>query len=493
MNDHHYDIVMGAGADYSIGKVLDCELCVVGAGYAALNGLNAAAKYLKRGDRVALIDKNPIWGGQWVHQYDFVRLHQPYRMFTAGDQPWTLDRDPAYLATRREVLDHLATVPAVSAGHLDLAPLFNHEYRGHRIHEGRAEIDAVLTANGSGATEVVRIRARRLLKATGVNIEMLPPFPLSSQKVRSYGVSDPVFTTPEFLESDAPVYIIGSGKTAMDTVRHVVTRSRSRRPVNLLTGSGMWFFIRDNVFPTGRSRYVRGTLTADCFLDMAMHFDGSNDEAVMAALERKGLVMNVHGHAGNCRFGLLSFSERDEVRSAVTEVHRAHLVDVEGTCMILREGKERREVPVAEGSWFINCTTHLRHIPHEPVLQDGGIVCAPQNAMGFTGTTAYFITHLWYLNELAAIAPEFFRIRIDIEPKLRFATSAALMIMANMALAGPRLPFSIPSRFEGDFHKWYPLHRQLPTLARILATRGKVIRRAERLIKARFSDAPEAN
>jgi cation diffusion facilitator CzcD-associated flavoprotein CzcO len=78
--------------------VQDCELCIVGAGYAALNGLNAAAKYLKRGDRVVVIDKNESWGGQWIGQYDFVRLHQPYRMFTAGDQPWKLDRDPAYLA-----------------------------------------------------------------------------------------------------------------------------------------------------------------------------------------------------------------------------------------------------------------------------------------------------------------------------------------------------------------------------------------------------------
>jgi monoamine oxidase len=33
---------------------LDCELCIVGAGYAALNGLNAAAKYLNKGARVVV-------------------------------------------------------------------------------------------------------------------------------------------------------------------------------------------------------------------------------------------------------------------------------------------------------------------------------------------------------------------------------------------------------------------------------------------------------
>ena len=105
-------------------EALDCELCIVGAGYAALNGLNAAAKYLEKGARVVVVDQSATWGGQWLHQYDFVRLHQPYRMFTAGDQPWTLQRDASYLATRREVIDHLASVPGISAAHLDLRPLF---------------------------------------------------------------------------------------------------------------------------------------------------------------------------------------------------------------------------------------------------------------------------------------------------------------------------------------------------------------------------------
>src|SRR5580704_19180635 len=142
--------------------VHDCDLCIVGAGYAGLNALNAAAKYLNKGDRVIVVDKKETWGGQWVGQYDFVRLHQPYRMFTAGDQRWTLDRDPTYLATRREVLDHLASIPAISASHLQVTPLFGHAYRGHRVREGCAEIDAAPVSNGHGAPRAVRIRARRL-------------------------------------------------------------------------------------------------------------------------------------------------------------------------------------------------------------------------------------------------------------------------------------------------------------------------------------------
>src|SRR5687768_3347304 len=125
-------------ARHADGPTIECSLCIIGAGYAGLNALNVAAKYLRPGERVVLIDKNEGWGGQWIHQYGFVRLHQPYRMFTAGDQPWKLARDASYLATRSEVLEHLSSVPEVSAGHLELRPLFGHAYVGHRIRGGVA-------------------------------------------------------------------------------------------------------------------------------------------------------------------------------------------------------------------------------------------------------------------------------------------------------------------------------------------------------------------
>jgi hypothetical protein len=487
---------MTLSTEPSSADILDCELCVVGAGYAALNGLNAAAKYLKQGARVVVIDKNESWGGQWVRQYDFVRLHQPYRMFTAGDQPWTLARDPSYLATRREVLDHLGSVPGISAGHLEIKPLFGHAYQGHRIREGRAEIDAVPLANGQGTPRLVRIRARRLLKAIGTNIEMLPPFPLSSTRVRSVGVSDPVLMTREFLDSKAPVYIIGSGKTAMDCVRHVANGAAngsagSRRSLNIVTGSGMWFFSRDHLYPRGARRFVQGALAGELFLRMCQHFDGQNEVEVMRGLARAGSMINVFGEGGNCRYGMLSLAERSEILASVDQVYGGHLVDVDGTEMTLREGKQQRAVPVAEGAWFINCTSHLRYFPHEAVLQDSGIVCAPQYMLGFTGTSAYYGTHLWYRDELAPIAPELFRLRIDIEPKLRFAPQMGLMVLANMAMVRPRLPLSVPSQFLGDFNKWYPLPRQLLMIGRLIKGQEEVRRKADRLMKLRFSDSPD--
>jgi len=116
-------------------------------------------------------------------------------------------------------------------------------------------------------------------------------------------------------------------------------------------------------------------------------------------------------------------------------------------------------------------------------------VCAPQFAMGFSGTSAYYVTHLWYRNELAPIAPRFFRARVDVEPKLRFGPHVALMVMANMALAGTRLPLSIFAKFRGDLGKWYPFYRQVPVMLRVVRKRGEVLRKAEALLKSRYSDA----
>ena len=68
----------------------DCDLCIIGAGYAGVNALNAASKYLRRGARVFVVARQSGWGGQWVEQYDFVRLHQAYPLYTAGEREWSI-------------------------------------------------------------------------------------------------------------------------------------------------------------------------------------------------------------------------------------------------------------------------------------------------------------------------------------------------------------------------------------------------------------------
>ena len=116
-----------------------CDVCIVGAGVAGLNALFAASRYLTPDQRVILVDRRPRVGGMWVDTYPYVRLHQPHGMFTAGNIEWTLGREPSYLATKAEVLDHLR--------------------RAERLEDRRGEV-GILAAQRAG--EAVR-RDRRAL------------------------------------------------------------------------------------------------------------------------------------------------------------------------------------------------------------------------------------------------------------------------------------------------------------------------------------------
>ena len=88
-------------------QIDQCEICIAGAGIAGLNALFAASQYLGRNDRVVLVDRRTRVGGMWTDTYDYVRLHQPYQLFTAGNIKCTLGKERSYLATKPEFLDHL--------------------------------------------------------------------------------------------------------------------------------------------------------------------------------------------------------------------------------------------------------------------------------------------------------------------------------------------------------------------------------------------------
>jgi cation diffusion facilitator CzcD-associated flavoprotein CzcO len=101
-------------------RVERADVCIVGAGIAGLNALFVASQYLSRDQKIIVVDRRERTGGMWVDTYDYVRLHQPHGLFTAGNIEWTLGQDPSYLATKGEALDHFETLPqrdqAASAG-----------------------------------------------------------------------------------------------------------------------------------------------------------------------------------------------------------------------------------------------------------------------------------------------------------------------------------------------------------------------------------------
>ena len=107
---------------------------------AGLNALFVASRYLPVTARVLVLDKHQQAGGMWNDAYSYVRLHQPYRLFTAGNIAWTLGRERSYLATRDEVAAHLRHCFDVISKRLDVDARWGWECLDHtedeRFHRG---------------------------------------------------------------------------------------------------------------------------------------------------------------------------------------------------------------------------------------------------------------------------------------------------------------------------------------------------------------------
>ena len=99
------------------------DLCIVGAGVVGLNAAFVASPFLPETARVLIFDKHRQAGGMWNDAYSYVRLHQPYQLFTAGDIAWTLGRERSYLATGPEVAAHLRHCLEVISKRFDVEPI----------------------------------------------------------------------------------------------------------------------------------------------------------------------------------------------------------------------------------------------------------------------------------------------------------------------------------------------------------------------------------
>jgi cation diffusion facilitator CzcD-associated flavoprotein CzcO len=242
--------------------ILDMEnadLCIIGAGYAGINVLNAACPHLPDGARVVVVDRGTRFGGQWTDQYDYVRLHQPHETFTAHDREWaiTKTKPKGHLASKTEILSHFEDIAAacIAEHNIELVTLFNYEYDCHTVEDGKV----VLTVNPTSAVEPsgmvapVSIVATHLFRAEGFNVIIKTPFVLSAPssptgpgaRVHSLCPAD-VLTAQwsalmRYSLPDTPIYVIGSGKTAMDILYHLSKREKSAADrLHCIAGRGTW-------------------------------------------------------------------------------------------------------------------------------------------------------------------------------------------------------------------------------------------------------------
>lgn len=458
-----------------VSDALDCDLCIVGAGIAGLNALHSASCYLKPTDRVVLVEARAAVGGMWCDTYDYVRLHQPHQLFTAGNIPWAKKMPPAYLADRSEVQQQLSHCLVELSKRVQLVPLFGHRYGSHVEHcapdaQGCVEIHCQRLQDGAPIT----IRARRLIKALSLDVSPSRPLALSSAQVQSVSVHEPAFNGVALAQSTAPIVIVGGGKTGMDTALHLIRRHPGR-DIRMVIGKGVIFGNRDLLFAQGMQRWFGGNVSFETFLDVALRFDGSNtDEAMDYLLEKYGLGLNERPR--QFQVGLLSTEELSTIRQGLSGYIEDYLTDVVGGPggpeMRFRSGPSR---PVPPGTWFVNTTGYLNKDesrPVEPYVSDSGRVLSISmtSLVFFLGSfSGYFLTHLFYRDLLHRVP--LYQVPANLlgsRAKDHLGILAMTQTVLNVLMILRALPLSVMNDCLLDFNRWYPLPRRLPIQLRFL-------------------------
>lgn len=442
---------------------IDCELCVLGTGIAGLNALYAATKYLPKNTRVAVIDKNNAVGGMWQNTYKYVRLHQPYQFFTVGDLPWKLKKEPSYLASRTEIIDHLSDCYAMIKEHFDVIELFGCTFEGHEELGNCVQIDAH-SGNGS-----VRITAKQFIKAKGFNVKPSAPFKLSSKRVIS--------CAPETIELDQatnkPVYIIGGGKTAMDTALEYI-RHNPNREIHLIAGKGTWFFNRDEFFPTGVERLWKSNTLSKMNRVFAEKFKGDNAEECLDYFKTHGGI-SLQDDFKYFVLGILSQEENETIKNGLRGIITDYLVDVvDSDAGTEIKFKHSEPLKVEDGAIFVNCTGYLvRDMPdYEPYLSPGKRVLSIQSsssAVIFTTYSSYFLTHMFFRDQLENSGLyELNYHALDKKNKSLLAYVASAQLVHNLLVLFESLPFSVFAKCHLNVDLWYPRHIQLLSLFQLL-------------------------
>jgi Pyridine nucleotide-disulphide oxidoreductase len=447
-----------------------CEVCVVGAGIAGLNALFVASQYLSSDQKIILVDRRPRVGGMWVDTYPYVRLHQPHPMFTAGNIEWTLGQNRSYLATKGEVLDHFQYCLDVIKRRVRVDEFFGWAVEAHDEADGIVRIPC----RSSDGRRLV-VEAKRLIKAYGFQSKPNEPLTMSSRRIQSVSPDSCDMRCDEMRASDTPVWIIGGGKTAMDTAHALITEYPGRE-VNLVAGSGTYFLNRDRLLPAGTGRWWRGRSFSSLALEVTRRYDGNNETDV------KDWFRNRYGtwltpQTGNFLVGLLSASENKTIAAGLNDVIMDHLVDVVDrnghTDLVFRSGSTKTIQP---GSWIVNCTGYFKYDdrPYEPYVSPSGAVLSIQPrsmTLQLTSVMGYFMTHLLMLDKIRDI-PLYELDAMELRNKSNAAFPFTLFTLAlyNLSLITGRIPNKAFADCGIDVNRWYPPPRRMVDTAQFMLT-----------------------
>lgn len=458
-----------------------CELCVIGAGIAGLNALFVATQYLSKNDKVVLIDDKPKPGGMWTETYDYVRLHQPHRMFTAGNIAWGLGEKPAYLAAKNEVLDQFDHCLDDFRDKLQLVEYYEHRYLSHREIELDGRMLTEITIRAENPERAPRIiRATRCIKAAGFNVRVNKPLSFSSTLVKSISPHDKELFGAALGESQTPIVIVGGGKTAMDTAHNFIAQFPAKEII-MLAGKGTVFGNRDTNFPGGFGRLWSAPTSLEAFLEICSRYDGDNNAEVFKYF-KKIRTVSLDDQCQQFMFGLLSEHENATIKDGLNAYVLDYLDDIEDVDgepqLVLRSGERRA---LAQGSWIVNCTGYINQapIPYEPFISAHGTVASIQatSTIHFLTTFAsYFLSHLFFLGK-AQNLPLY---EVDYQDLLKKNKNAMPIIamthlLYNVLIIVDAVPSKVMIDCGLDFDRWFPTYRRMIAAVKLRRDRDQYV------------------
>ena len=445
-------------------ETLQCDLVIVGAGYAGINALNSAAYYLPKGARVVVIAKEHRWGGQWLDAYEYVRLHQPHVVFTVGNRPWKLKRDPSYRATRDEIVSHLqcCAEECVEENKIDLIKLFGYTYRlFDDDSDGVLSIKALPTSGGGGD---IQLYPKRLIVATGNNITLNKALKWKNPKnsIHSLGPADVLNAKSVFHmrfgegTKDKPIFIIGNGKTALDVMNALLSNipgvsSRLR----CVTGRGMNFLVREECN------------NSTWWIPLLEMFNGTNEQECLTMMRRTGKMHSIVDDPVSFFNAYSSREEIQNVRKALGaesegRLIRGHLImEEDGSVAINHENPALQirpldktvapyTLPIPKGSYIINCTDQidlLQQVQNRGLLSHNSRVCYANPCFGQSGISANMITHLFMLGILEDALPNIPRIEYS-DNKGRNGVLSMFIIVCGLVMVQGLLPKEVKKLFS---------------------------------------------
>ncbi|PSL17794.1 FAD-dependent oxidoreductase [Shimia abyssi] len=457
------------------------DLVVIGAGVAGLNALYAATRYLPKGSSVLLLDEKAMAGGMWNTAYDFVRLHQPHPMFTVGDLRWDWRKPRDYLARRDEVRDHLSSSLESVAKLVNLDCCFETKVvSSNEVGTSEGYRARIVFHRNDHPDQKATIEARQAVYAPGLNYKETQPLAFSTDAVASIIPQDLLETLKS--HPSTPVYVVGGGKTGMDTVLAVLAKGDGRK-VSLINGRGTNFLNRTKYIPNGLKRWTSGLPVSRLFRDLALKFDGDNETQTIDHFRRHHAT-DTQSPNGVFLYGLQSEEEHHRIASGLQQTIGDYLVDVAGTQegleILLRNGEP---LEVEPGSIFVNCTGSFFRAdemaePMSCISPHGTIVSInARDAFHFlTSVAGFFLMHLLYRGELRGRG--FYT--LDLEALFRkdrnaWVGASAAQAYMNQVIAVQTLPMMLLDRCGLDLDRWYPFPRRMAALYQMKATANEDI------------------